>query len=313
MSILVDRRRINLDLREGNVLQQLMNRIEAALECAVAGGEAQGYPPRLAAAIRHAVFPGGARIRPQLCLAVAGACGDDAPAVADAAAAAIELLHCASLVHDDLPAFDDAPMRRGVATVHRLFGERIAVLTGDALIVRAFQALATGTSSVPARLGPLLETIGRGVGMPFGIVAGQAWECEPEVDLADYQRAKTGSLFAAATMAGALAAGAAPEPWRRFGDRLGEAYQVADDIRDACADADAIGKPTGRDVALGRPSIARELGVREAVRRFDRLVAATAAATPDCRGAAQLRALVRVEAERLVPKAWSRQLDQIAA
>ena len=290
-----------------------MTRIRLALETAVGQGESQGCPPQLAGAIRHAVFPGGARIRPQLCLAVAGACGDDDPALADAAAAAIELLHCASLVHDDLPSFDDAPMRRGVPTVHRLFDERIAVLTGDALIVCAFQALAAGASRSPLRLAPLLATIARGVGMPFGIVAGQAWECEPQVDLSDYQRSKTGALFAAATMAGAQAAGAAPEPWRAFGYWLGEAYQVADDIRDAAADPDVIGKPTGRDVALGRPSIARELGVREAIQRFDQLVASTAGSIPDCRGAAQLRALVRVEAERLIPKAWSEELERIAA
>jgi geranylgeranyl diphosphate synthase type II len=290
-----------------------MTRIRLALETAVADGESQGCPPQLASAIRHAVFPGGARIRPQLCLAVAGACGDDDPSLSDAAAAAIELLHCASLVHDDLPSFDDAPTRRGMPTVHRLFDERIAVLTGDALIVCAFQALAAGASRSPLRLAPLLATIARGVGMPFGIVAGQAWECEPQVDLSDYQRSKTGALFAAATMAGAQAAGAAPEPWRAFGYWLGEAYQVADDIRDAAADPDVIGKPTGRDVALGRPSIARELGVREAIQRFDQLVASTAGSIPDCRGASQLRALVRVEAERLIPKAWSEELERIAA
>ena len=95
-----------------------MHRIECALEAAVALGEGRGGPPRLAAAIRHAVFPGGARIRPQLCLAVAHACGDDDPALADAAAAAIELLHCASLVHDDLPCFDDAADAARPASVH---------------------------------------------------------------------------------------------------------------------------------------------------------------------------------------------------
>jgi geranylgeranyl diphosphate synthase type II len=294
-------------------MEHLLRRIQAALDSAVAAGEAQGCPPALALAIRHAVFSGGARIRPQLCLAVALACGDDRPELADGAAAAIELLHCASLVHDDLPAFDDAATRRGAPTVHRLHGERLAILAGDALIVCAFQSLARAAVRAPERLAPILETIGRGVGMPFGIVAGQAWECEPQVDLADYQRAKTGSLFAAATMAGAQAAGSDPAPWRAFGDWLGEAYQVADDIRDAAADAEMIGKPTGRDVALGRPSMARELGVPEAIRRFDRLVAGTAAAIPSCRGAAQLRALVTTESERLVPKTWARRSDRIAA
>jgi len=290
-----------------------MARIESALHAVVAMGEAQGCPPKLAAAVRHAVFPGGARIRPQLCMAVAQACGDDDPALTDATAAAIELLHCASLVHDDLPCFDDATTRRGRASVHSAFGERLAVLTGDALIVHAFQTLAMAGGRSPQRLVALLTTVGRGVGMPLGIVAGQAWECEPKVALRDYQRAKTGALFAAATMAGAQAAGAAAEPWRALGEWLGEAYQVADDIRDVAADPQWLGKPTGRDVALSRPSVASARGLTGALRHFDRLIAYSVEAVPRCSGAAQLRALVRMEAERLVPKALSADLVRIAA
>ena len=280
-------------------------RIEQALAEAVASIEADGAPPRLAAALCHAVFPGGARIRPQLCLAVAAACGDDDPRLADAAAASIELLHCASLVHDDLPCFDDAPTRRGQPSVHRAYGERLAVLAGDALIVLAFQVLGRSAGRSPRRLAPLLATVAQGVGMPFGIVAGQAWECEPRVTLSDYQRAKTGALFAAATMAGAQAAGADASGWRALGEWLGEAYQVADDIRDVAADPVAIGKPTGRDAALGRPSAAAEQGLGGAIQHFDRLLAGAVAAIPECPGAARLRALVRLESERLVPTAWS--------
>ena len=114
-----------------------MQRIEQALSAALSGTEVASGPPRLAAAVRHAVFPGGARVRPRLCVAVALACGDDDPALTDAAAVALELLHCASLVHDDLPCFDDAPIRRGRASVHFAWGESLAVLAGDALIVRA--------------------------------------------------------------------------------------------------------------------------------------------------------------------------------
>jgi geranylgeranyl diphosphate synthase, type II len=280
-----------------------ITRIEQSLATAIASGEAHGCPPKLAGAIRHAVFPGGARIRPQLCLAVSQACGDDDPELAEAAATAIELLHCASLVHDDLPCFDDAPTRRGRASVHFAYGESLAVLAGDALIVLAFETLAVASARSPLRLAPLLVTISRGVGMPFGIVAGQAWECEPRVSLADYQRAKTGALFAAATSAGALAAGAQAQPWRALGDWLGEAFQVADDIRDVAADPKMLGKPTGQDVALCRPSSAKELGLEGAIQHFDRLVARAIDAVPPCRGEAQLRALVHMEAQRLVPKA----------
>jgi geranylgeranyl diphosphate synthase, type II len=278
-------------------------RIESALHAALGAGVGPGCPPKLAAAVRHAVFPGGARIRPQLCLAVARACGDDAPELADAAASAIELLHCASLVHDDLPCFDDAPLRRGQPSVHSAYGERLAVLAGDALIVMAFDVLVRAGSTRPERALPLMRTVSASVGMPGGIVAGQAWECEPRVSLREYQRLKTGSLFTAATVGGALAAGGDAEAWRALGDCLGEAYQVADDIRDVIEDPQNLGKPIGQDVALGRPSVASELGLDGAMRVFQRLVAAATAAVPECRGAPMLRALVRAESERLVPPA----------
>ncbi len=289
---------------------ETMNRIEQALQAALASGETAGCPPKLAAAMRHAVFPGGARIRPQLCIAVARACGDSDPALADAAAVAIELLHCASLVHDDLPCFDDAPTRRGRASVHCAYGERLAVLAGDALIVLAYQTLGLGGARSPSRLARTISTVSRGVGMPFGIVAGQAWECEPRVALSDYQRAKTGALFAAATAAGAEAAGVDGETWRALGEWLGEAYQVADDLRDVLADPETLGKPTGRDVALGRPSSAREQGLLGAIEHFDRLVACAIEAVPPCRGSSMLRDLVRMEAERLVPRAWCQRAER---
>ncbi len=283
---------------------ETLARIEEALSAALATADAPGAPPRLAAAMRHAVFPGGARIRPQLCLAVAGACSDSDRALSDAAAAAIELLHCASLVHDDLPCFDDAPTRRGHPSVHRAFGERLAVLAGDGLIVLAFQTLGLGAARSPGRLGRVLATVAAGVGMPHGITAGQAWECEPRVALSDYQRAKTGALFAAATSVGAEASGMDGNTWRALGEWLGEAYQVADDLRDVLSDPLALGKPVGRDVALGRPSAASEQGLAGAIEHFDRLIACAIEAIPPCRGALQLRALVLKEAERLVPKSW---------
>jgi geranylgeranyl diphosphate synthase type II len=282
-------------------MDDAVTRIEQALAAALAAGEGPGCPPRLAAAVRYAVFPGGARIRPRLCLAVAAACGEDDPALTEFAAASIELMHCASLVHDDMPCFDDAPTRRGKPSVHRAFGERLAVLAGDALIVRAFQALAQGAVLSPHRLGPLMRVIGRSVGMPSGIVAGQAWECEPRVPLAEYQRAKTGALFAAATVAGAVAAGVESLPWRTLGERLGEAYQVADDIRDVAGNPEELGKPVGRDVALGRPSAARELGLAGAIARLKHLVGGAIDSIPSCPGAAELRAHILHEADGLLP------------
>ena len=116
-----------------------------------------------------------------------------------AAAAAIELLHCASLVHDDLPCFDDADTRRGKPSVHAQFGEPIAVLAGDALIVLAFETLAREVVGRARRLARLVSIVAAAVGAPRGIVAGQAWECEAAVPLVDYQRAKTGALFVGST------------------------------------------------------------------------------------------------------------------
>jgi geranylgeranyl diphosphate synthase, type II len=278
------------------------DRIEHALEGALARTGGPGAPPRLLAALRHAVFPGGARIRPQLCLAVALACGDRNPALADASAAAIELLHCASLVHDDLPCFDDADTRRGKPSVHRAFGEPLAVLAGDGLIVLAFETVAAAGASTPALLAPVLGTVARAVGAPNGIVAGQAWESEPEIALAAYQQAKTGALFAAATVAGAMSAGADGTPWRVLGERLGEAFQIADDILDAAGKEATAGKPVGRDAVLGRPNAVAQMGLRGAIEHFEELSAEAIASVPMCLGQDALREQIAARTRRLLPK-----------
>ncbi len=259
-------------------------------------------PPMLISAINHAVFPGGARIRPRLTLAVASACGNDDPELALTSACSIEFLHCASLVHDDLPCFDDADLRRGKPSVHKAFDERIAVLTGDALIVLAYQFIASSKVKNKDRLSPLLNCISKGVGAHEGIVAGQAWECESKAVLRQYQKAKTGALFSAATLSGAISSGDYSNDWRLLGEVLGEAYQVADDIRDVIANPIDLGKPTGQDESLGRMSSAKELGLSGAVNYFDDLVEKAVKAIPDCKGAGKLKELVKAESQRLVPK-----------
>lgn len=284
-------------------------RVERALELALEEATGPGSPPLLANAMRYAVFPGGHRIRPQLALAVARACGDSDPGCSDAAAAAIELLHCASLVHDDLPTFDNSDLRRGKPTVHVEFGEPIAVLTGDALIVLAFETLARACACEPRKLVELTKIVARAVGGPCGIVAGQAWESEAAVPLTDYQRAKTGALFVGCTMAGAAAAGFDPAPWRGLGDAIGEAYQVADDLRDVLCDAEELGKPIGQDERCMRPNAAAQLGIGGAKARLRGLVDAAAAAIPDCPGAEKLRTLIRAQTMQFFP----RQLAQFAA
>jgi len=278
------------------------SRIERALEESVARCRVAGSPPKLGEALHYAVFPGGARIRPKLCLSVALTCGDDDPALANAAAASIELLHCGSLVHDDLPCFDDAKIRRGKPSVHRAFGDQIAVLVGDAMIMLAFEALARTASHRCERMATLTRIVAGSVGMPFGIVAGQAWESEDGAILADYQRAKTGSLFAAATAAGAAAAGADAALWQTLGERLGEAYQVADDISDVLGDPEKLGKPIGQDAALGRPNAVAIHGLDGATVRLKNLVAEAIDSIPPAPGSEALRRQIIEESGRFMPK-----------
>jgi geranylgeranyl diphosphate synthase type II len=281
----------------------LLTRTEHALSAHFDQAAGVGAPSRLVAAMRHAVFSGGARIRPQLCMAVATACGDDRPELTNAAAVALEFMHCASLVHDDMPAFDNADTRRGQPTVHKAFSEPLALLAGDGLIVMAYRVLLEAGAAHPERLIRLMDNMTTGVGLPNGIVAGQAWECESSANLSQYQRAKTGALFVSATCAGALSCGHEPEPWAPLGSYLGEAYQVADDIRDVIADAASLGKPVGQDALLARPSSAQALGLDGAIAHFDRLIEQAAESIPACSCRDMLRQLVQVEAERLVPKA----------
>lgn len=282
-------------------VEDLSQRIEDALNKALARATTSG-PPLLAGAFAHSVFPAGQRIRPRLTLSVALACGDDKPMISAAAAAAIELLHCASLVHDDMPCFDNAGMRRGRPSVHAAYGEALALLAGDGLIVLAFETAAMAAVVDPLRAASLSMIVARAVGMPNGIVAGQGWESEAAPDLVLYQRAKTGSLFAGAAMAGAAAAGHVADPWGTLGYRLGEAYQVADDIRDVMCSEKDIGKPVGQDEALGRPNAVHELGVRGAARKLVELVEDAAESVPDCVGAVALKAQIRAQASRFLPK-----------
>lgn len=253
-------------------------RIEGAIADILQRGT-QGAPPRLKEALAYAVFPGGARLRPRLCTGVAFACGGaSALEPALASAVALELVHCASLVHDDMPCFDDADLRRGKPTVHRHFGEATALLVGDALIVLAFETLGR------ARAHDALAMLALATGPARGIIAGQAWENEVAVPLDAYHRAKTAALFDAAAGMGALAADADPRPWREVGELVGRAYQAADDLADVLAAANTSGKTPGRDAALNRPSAVRTHGVDAAKQKVIELLGDARARVPaDCR------------------------------
>ncbi|NBZ86422.1 polyprenyl synthetase family protein [Stagnihabitans tardus] len=271
-------------------------RIEQALKAALAPVVS---PPKLAAALPYAVFPGGARVRPTILLSVALACGDDRPDLSDAAAASLELIHCASLVHDDLPAFDDADTRRGKATVHRAYSEPLAVLAGDSLIVLAFDTISRAAGLAPDRGLALVSTLATRTGAPLGICAGQAWESEQSINLSDYHRAKTGALFIAATRMGAISAGHDPEPWEELGARIGEAFQVADDLKDALQTEAETGKPVGQDAAHMRPNAVARLGVAGAMAHMQNILAGAISSIPSCPGEAHLAQLVTAYARRL--------------
>ncbi|MEM0948328.1 MAG: polyprenyl synthetase family protein [Pseudomonadota bacterium] len=284
----------------------LSGRIETAIGRAIARGQAGTPPARLAGALDYALTPGGARIRPTILLSVAMACGDTNPRLADAAAAALEIMHCASLVHDDLPCFDDAHVRRGKPTVHLAYSEPLAVLTGDSLIVMAFDEIARAGRGDPAAALELIRILSTRTGMPGGICAGQGWESEAEVDLSAYHQAKTGALFIAATQMGAVAAGQEAEPWFELGARIGEAFQVADDLRDALYDEQTLGKPGGQDDLHGRPNAVTLLGVEGASERLKAILAGAIASIPSCPGEAALAEMVRKTAERLTPAVGAR-------
>ena len=277
------------------------HRIEATLERVVAKATAAPCPVHLAEAIRYAVFPGGGRVRPGLCLAVAGACGDRAPALADAAAVAVELLHCASLVQDDLPCFDNASLRRGHPSLHKRFGEATTILVGDALIVMTFATVSAHVAERPTEGAAILCALAAAAGAPAGIAAGQAWETEPGVDLTAYHKAKTAALFEAAAVAGAIAGGSPPEVWRRVGGLLGEAYQVADDLADTLGESGNLGKPIHQDEDHVRPSVVASLGVDGAVNRLDALLGQAMRSVPECPGHKNVEDFLRLAAERLCP------------
>ena len=238
--------------------------IEEALDRLLPPAEA--HPQHLHRAMRYSVFSGGKRLRPQLLLRVAHACGCTAVEgdLAMRVACAVELIHAASLVHDDLPCFDDAAERRGRPTVHVQYGEPMAVLVGDALMALAFETI----SECPPHLAPralrLLRLLGRAAGSASGIIGGQSMEqadgghafapLSPE-HIERYHQMKTGALFRLAAEAGGMAAGAANHAaWAQVGQLVGMWYQLADDLMDVCGHAQFMGKPVGQDAAFGRPN-----------------------------------------------------------
>jgi geranylgeranyl diphosphate synthase type II len=276
--------------------------IESNLQRAVRSITAAPCPAKLRHAINYTVFPGGARVRPKLVMAVAQACADSSAPLACEAASAIEFLHCASLVQDDLACFDNASVRRGKPSVHCAFDERLAILASDALIVGSFDILTNLTGMDPQAQLALVQLMAGQVGSVHGITAGQAWECEENIDTDAYHQAKTGSLFSAATQAGALAVGVDGKAWAKTGSCIGSAYQIADDIHDVLGSESKLGKPVNVDATHGRPNAVNELGVEHAVIKLKRMIDQVVDTIPSCKNADFFIQTIRHEAQRFLPK-----------
>jgi farnesyl diphosphate synthase len=289
--------------------------VEAALAAFLGGEPAEGgepaIPERLAAAMRHAALGGGKRLRPFLLIETARllGCRDKGPLTAGCA---LELLHCYSLVHDDLPAMDDDDLRRGRPTVHKAYDEATAILAGDALLTLAFELMASVEADAEIRI-ELVASLSRAAGAS-GMVGGQMLDLSAEgrfgrgkPPLAErhirrLQAMKTGALIAFAVEAGAILGRASTRQrtsLRDYGQALGAAFQIGDDILDVEATSATLGKATGKDAARGKATLVAALGLERAKLERDALAnrAVEALSAFDAR-ADLLRAAARFTIER---------------
>ncbi len=259
--------------------------VEAYLAAVLAEQEAAGTPPRLAEALRHAVLGGGKRFRPFLVFHSAALFGAGEEAALPAAAA-LECIHCYSLVHDDLPAMDNDELRRGRPTVWKAYDDWTAILAGDALQALAFELISgakgRGNPKAQAELVHVLAIASGSIGM----VGGQILDLEagklgarPDPTISDIMRLqamKTGKLITAACEMGAIVGGASAEQraaLKTYGEHLGAAFQISDDLLDAEGSSADVGKATGKDAAAGKATLIGMLGIAEARRYLDRSIA----------------------------------------
>jgi geranylgeranyl diphosphate synthase type II len=225
----------------------------------------RNVPPALREAIRYSLFTPGKRLRPALVLGASEiVCGDDAPAIP--AACAIEMIHCYSLIHDDLPAMDNDDLRRGKPTLHKAHGEAMAILAGDALATMAFE-FAVQCNDIR-----IVREIAEAAG-PEGMAGGQVIDLESEgktisLDaLRHLHSMKTGALIRASVRCGAMIAGADDAelaPLTAFGEHIGLAFQIADDILDVVGSEEALGKPIGSDAANAKSTYPAVVGLERA-------------------------------------------------
>jgi farnesyl diphosphate synthase len=261
-------------------------------------------PEPLLAAMRHGLLNGGKRLRPFLVMESAALLGGD-PGAALRISAALECVHSYSLVHDDLPAMDDDDLRRGQPTVHIAHGEANAILAGDSLLTLAFDIIAAPETRLPDRQKTeLVLALARASGLG-GMAGGQALDLAAEGSTLDepgitrLQAMKTGALIRFACEAGAIIAGSAEaerQLMRQYGEKIGLAFQLADDLLDLTADAETMGKATGKDAARGKGTLVALHGADWAASRLEQLVADAETLLSPFRD----RAAVLIEAGRFI-------------
>jgi geranylgeranyl diphosphate synthase, type II len=242
---------------------------DAALERLLPAGSVR--PVSIHQAMRHSVFAGGKRIRPILCIEAGRAVAGVIPAGIEELGAALEMLHTYSLIHDDLPALDNDDLRRGRPTCHKVYGEAIAILAGDALQTQAYQVLSELRCSAEARV-KIIEEIARGTGTVDGMIGGQVVDLEAERAKADaatleyIHRSKTAALITASVVTGGIYANARSteiEKLRSFGEAIGLAFQIVDDILDVTQTSEQLGKTAGKDVVSQKSTYPALFGLDE--------------------------------------------------
>ena len=259
-------------------LEQGRKLTDAALERLLPAASMR--PTSIHQAMRHSIFAGGKRIRPVLCMEAGRAIAGSLPAGIEDLGASLELLHTYSLIHDDLPALDNDDLRRGRPTCHKVYGEAIAILAGDALQTQAYEVLSHLRCPPEARV-RIIEEIARGTGTVNGMIGGQVVDLEtertrPNAETLEYiHRSKTAALITASIVTGGIFASADArqvENLRRFGQAIGLAFQIVDDILDVTQTSQQLGKTAGKDVASEKATYPALFGLEESQKKARELL-----------------------------------------
>ena len=260
------------------VLEQGRDEADRALEKLLP--PATQHPTSIHQAMRHSVFAGGKRLRPILCMEAGRMVAEQLPAGIEDAGAALEMLHTYSLIHDDLPALDNDDLRRGRPTSHKVFGEAIAILAGDALQTHAYEVLAQVRCPSEARVA-IIREIAHATGTVDGMIGGQVVDLEaehakPSLETLEYiHRSKTAALITASVVCGGMYAGATAGQvarLRTFGQSVGLAFQIVDDVLDVTQTSEQLGKTAGKDTAAEKTTYPALFGIDESLRKADVLV-----------------------------------------